>query len=138
MNNAEIQIQFPKPGKWDEFSMTCVYEDTDGYRPPARYTPADIPADQAPAMQAVVAALVGLSEDWQAVQVWAHLMTATVYNEDDPYTPIGRKDEVALDVEAVNEQGGRRFFTPYQYPEFIIDDPAAVAFFKYFTEQNHE
>ena len=136
MNNAEIQIQFPKPGKWDEFSMTCVYEDTDGYRPPARYTPADIPADHAPAMQSVVAALVGLSEPWQASQVWAHLMTATVYNEDDPYTPIGRKDEVALDVEAVNEQGGRRFFTPYQYPEFIIDDPAAVDFFKYFTTPN--
>lgn len=138
MNNAEIQIQFPKPGNWQEFILTAIYQDKGGYRPPARYTQDDIPADQALAMQAVVAALVGLGEDWQAVQVWAHLMTATVYNEDDPYTPIGRKDEVALDVEAVNEQGGRRFFTPYQYPEFIIDDPAAVAFFKYFTKQNHE
>ena len=138
MNNTEIQIQFPQPGNWQEFTLTAIYQDKGGYRPPARYTQDDIPADQAPAMQAVVAALVGLGEDWQASQVWAHLMTATVYNEDDPYTPIGRKDEVALDVEAVNEQGGRRFFTPYQYPEFIIDDPAAVAFFKYFTEQNHE
>ena len=45
----------------------------------------------------------------------------------------GAIDEVALNVEAVNEQGGRRFFTPYQYPEFIIDDPAAVEFFKFFT-----
>lgn len=133
MNNSEIQIQFPQPGQWDEFILTPIYQDSGGYRPPARYTQDEIPAEQAPAMQAVVAALVGLGEDWQAVQVWAHLMTATVYNEDDPYTPIGRKDEVALDVEAVNEQGGRRFFTPYQYPEFIIDDPAAVAFFKHFT-----
>ena len=138
MNNSEIQIQFPKPGEWGEFTLTPIYRDAGGYRPPARYTQDDIPAEQALAMQAVVAALVGLAEPWQASQVWAHLMTATVYNEDDPYTPIGRKDEVALDVEAVNEQGGRRFFTPYQYPEFIIDDPAAVAFFKYFTEQNHE
>lgn len=138
MNNAEIQIQFSTPGKWDEFSMTCVYEDTDGYRPPARYTPADIPADQAPAMQAVVAALVGLGEDWQAVQVWAHLMTATVYNEDDPYTPIGQRDEVALDVEAVHaETGGRRIFTVYDYPEFIIADPAAVDFFRYFTRASN-
>ncbi|WP_300768011.1 hypothetical protein [uncultured Akkermansia sp.] len=138
MNNAEIQIQFSTPGKWDEFSMTCVYEDTDGYRPPARYTPADIPADQAPAMQAVVAALVGLGEDWQAVQVWAHLMTATVYNEDDPYTPIGQRDEVALDVEAVHaETGGRRIFTVYDYPEFIIADPAAVDFFRYFTKASN-
>ena len=138
MTNAEIQIQFPQPGNWQEFSLTPIYQDKGGYRPPARFNQDEIPADHAPAMAAVVTALVGLGEDWQAVQVWVHLMTATVYNEDDPYTPIGRKDEVALDVEAVNEQGGRRFFTPYQYPEFIIDDPAAVAFFKYFTEQNHE
>lgn len=136
MNNAEIQIQFPKPGNWQEFTLTAIYQDKGGYRPPARYTQDEIPADHAPAMAAVVAALVGLGEDWQASQVWAHLMTATVYNEDDPYTPIGRKDEVALDVEAVNEQGGRRFFTPYQYPEFIIDDPAAVDFFKHFTTSN--
>lgn len=138
MNNTEIQIQFPQPGNWQEFTLTAIYQDAGGYRPPARFTQDEIPAEHAPAMQSVVAALVGLAEPWQASQVWAHLMTATVYNEDDPYTPIGRKDEVALDVEAVNEQGGRRFFTPYQYPEFIIDDPAAVAFFKYFTEQNHE
>ena len=135
MNNSEIQIQFPQPGQWDEFTLTPIYQDKGGYRPPARFTQDEIPAEHAPAMQSVVAALVGLAEPWQASQVWAHLMTATVYNEDDPYTPIGRKDEVALDVEAVNEQGGRRFFTPYQYPEFIIDDPAAVDFFKYFTKQ---
>lgn len=135
MNSAEIQIQFPQPGNWHEFTLTAIYQDAGGYRPPARFTQDEIPAEHAPAMQSVVAALVGLAEPWQASQVWAHLMTATVYNEDDPYTPIGRKDEVALDVEAVNEQGGRRFFTPYQYPEFIIDDPAAVDFFKYFTKQ---
>lgn len=136
MNNAEIQIQFPQPGNWQEFTLTAIYQDAGGYRPPARFTQDEIPAEHAPAMQSVVAALVGLAEPWQASQVWAHLMTATVYNEDDPYTPIGRKDEVALDVEAVNEQGGRRFFTPYQYPEFIIDDPAAVDFFKHFTTPN--
>lgn len=73
MNNSEIQIQFPRPGEWGEFTLTAIYQDKGGYRPPARYTPADIPADHAPAMQAVVAALVGLGEDWQAVQVWARL-----------------------------------------------------------------
>lgn len=139
MNRAEIQIQFPKPGEWDEFILTPIYRDAGGYRPPARFTQDDIPAEQSPAMQAVVAALVGLSEPWQASQVWAHLMTATVYNEDDPYTPTGKRDEVALDVEAIHaETGGRRIFTVYDYPEFIITAPAAVAFFKYFTEQNHE
>ena len=61
-------------------------------------------------------------------------MTATVYNEDDPYTPIGQRDEVALDVEAIHaETGGRRIFTVYDYPDFVITDPAAVAFFRFFT-----
>ena len=134
MNNTEIQIQFPQPGNWQEFTLTAIYQDAGGYRPPARFTQDEIPAEHAPAMQSVVAALVGLAEPWQASQVWAHLMTATVYNEDDPYTPIGQRDEVALDVEAVHaETGGRRIFTVYDYPVFILTDPAAVAFFKHFT-----
>ena len=136
MNNSEIQIQFPKPGEWGEFTLTAIYPDEEGYTRIDRYQQNDVPEEQAPAMQSVVTALVGLGEDWQAVQVWAHLITATVYNEDDPYTPTGQRDEVALDVEAVNEQGGRRIFTPYQYPEFIISDPAAVEFFNYFTTPN--
>ncbi|WP_295978889.1 hypothetical protein [uncultured Akkermansia sp.] len=134
MNNAEIQIQFPQPGQWDEFTLTPIYQDADGYTRTARYAADEIPAEQAPAMAAVVAALVGLAEPWQAAQVWAHLMTATIYNEDDPYNPIGQRDEVALDVEAVHaETGGRRIFTVYDYPEFIITDPAAVESFKHFT-----
>lgn len=136
MNNAEIQIQFSTPGKWDEFSMTCVYEDTDGYRPPARYTPADIPADQAPAMQAVVSALVGLSEPWQACQVWARLKEFYAPEVDDP---MRTTETVDLTVEAVNPQGGRRVFTARDYPDFVITDPAAVAFFKHFTTKyEHE
>ena len=138
MNNAEIQIQFPQPGNWQEFTLTAIYQDAGGYRPPARYTADEIPTEQTPAMAAVVAALVGLAEPWQAAQVWTHLMTATIYSEDDPYTPVGQRDEVALDVEAVNPQGGRRVFTSRDYPEFVITDPAAVEFFKYFTKQNHE
>ena len=134
MNNSEIQIQFPKPGEWGEFTLTAIYPDEEGYTRIDRYQQNDVPEEQTPAMQAVVAALVGLGEDWQAVQVWAHLMTATVYNEDDPYTPIGQRDEVALDVEAIHaETGGRRIFTVYDYPDFVITDPAAVAFFRFFT-----
>ena len=133
MDNTQIQIQFPSPGAWEEFTMTAVFPDKDGFVQNCRYTQDDIPADQAPALQSVVAALVGLAEPWQASQVWAHLMTATIYSEDDPYTPTGQRDEVALDVEAINTQGGRRIFTVYDYPAFIITDPAAVAFFKHFT-----
>ncbi|WP_300767919.1 hypothetical protein [uncultured Akkermansia sp.] len=130
MNNAEIQIQFPRPGEWGEFTLTAIYQDAGGYRPPARYTADEIPAEQTPAMAAVVAALVRLGEDWQAVQVWARLMELSA---PDMENPITLQETVELTVEAVNPQGGRRMFTPYDYPAFIITDPAAVEFFNYFT-----
>lgn len=131
MNDAEIQIQFPQPGNWQEFTLTAVYQDAEGYTRTARYAPNEIPADQAPAMQAVVSALVGLAEPWQAVQVWARLgKDVLTLAEDGAYTMI---DAVSLTVEAVNPQGGRRVFTSRDYPAFIITDPAAVEFFKHFT-----
>ena len=132
MNISEIQIQFPQPGNWQEFSLTAIYQDAGGYRPPARYTADDIPAEQAPAMQAVVAALVGLGEDWQAVQVWARMgKDVLTLAEDGAYTMI---DAVSLTVEAVHaETKGRRIFTVSDYPAFILTDPAAVEFFNYFT-----
>lgn len=132
MNNAEIQIQFPQPGQWDEFTLTPIYRDAGGYRPPARFNQDEIPADQAPAMEAVVAALVGLSEPWQAVQVWARLgKNALTLAEDGTYTLI---DAVSLTVEAVHaETKGRRIFTASDYPAFILTDLAAVAFFNFFT-----
>ena len=133
MNNSEIQIQFPRPGEWGEFTLTAIYQDKGGYRPPARYTADDIPADQALAMQAVVAALVGLAEPWQAVQVWARLKEFYAPEEDDP---MRTAETVDLTVEAVNPQGGRRVFTSRDYPEFVITDPAAVEFFKFFTTSN--
>lgn len=130
MNNAEIQIQFPQPGNWQEFILTPIYRDAGGYRPPARYTQDEIPADQAPAMQAVVSALVGLSEPWQASQVWARLKEFYAPEVDDP---MRTTETVDLTVEAVNPQGGRRVFTSRDYPAFVITDPAAVEFFLYFT-----
>ena len=137
MNNAEIQIQFPKPGNWQEFTLTPIYRDAGGYRPPARYTQDDIPAEQALAMQAVVAALVGLGEDWQAVQVWARLKEFYNPEVDDPMRTL---ETVELTVEAVHvDTKGRRMFTARSYPEFIVADPAAVAFFKHFTTKyEHE
>ena len=130
MNNAEIQIQFPQPGEWQEFTLMPIYQDKGGYRPPARYTQDEIPADQALAMQAVVSALVELAEPWQAVQVWARLKEFYAPEEDDP---MRTAETVDLTVEAVNPQGGRRVFTSRDYPEFVITDPAAVEFFKHFT-----
>lgn len=135
MTNAEIQIQFPQPGNWQEFSLTPIYQDKGGYRPPARFNQDEIPADHAPAMQAVVAALVGLSEPWKAVQVWARLKEFYAPEVDDP---MRTAETVDLTVDAVNSQGGRRIFTSRDYPEFTVASPAAVDFFKYFTKQNHE
>ena len=131
MNNSEIQIQFPRPGEWGEFTLTAIYQDKGGYRPPARYTQDEIPADQALAMEAVVAALVGMGEDWQAVQVWARLKEFYAPEEDDP---MRTAETVDLTVEAVNPQGGRRVFTSRDYPAFIITEPAAVEFFRFFTK----
>ena len=131
MNDAEIQIQFPKPGTWQEFTLTAVYQDAEGYTRIDRYTQDEIPADQALAMQAVVSALVELAEPWQAVQGGARLgitMTYDVVNDRSEYVFA-----VELTVEAVNPQGGRRVFTSRDYPEFVITDPAAVEFFNYFT-----
>ena len=134
MNNAEIQIQFPQPGNWQEFILTPIYRDAGGYRPPARYTQDEIPADQAPAMQAVVSALVGLSEPGQASQVWARLKEFYAPEVDDP---MRTTETVDLTVEAVNPQGGRRVFTSRDYPDFVITDPAAVEFFLYFTRASN-
>ena len=131
MNNSEIQIQFPKLGQWDEFTLTPIYQDACGYRPPARFNQDDIPADQAPAMEAVVAALVGMGEDWQARQVWARLKEFYAPEEDDP---MRTAETVDLTVEAVNPQGGRRVFTSRDYPAFVIMEPAAVEFFRFFTK----
>ncbi len=135
MSNAEIQIHFPRPGEWEEFTLTPIYQAAGGYRPPARFTQDNIPVDQAPAMRAVVASLVGLGEDWQAGQVWARLKEICARQGDDPVRTV---ETVDLTVEAVNSQGGRRIFTARDYPEFTVASPAAVDFFKYFTKQNHE
>lgn len=135
MNNEEIQIQFPRPGQWGEFALTAIYRDAEGYAHTDRYTQDDIPADQAPAMQAVVAALVGLAEPWKASQVWARLKEFYAPEVDDP---MRTAETVDLTVDAVNSQGGRRIFTSRDYPEFTVASPAAVDFFKYFTKQNHE
>ena len=132
--NEEIQIQFPQPGQWDEFTLTPIYQDAGGYTRTVRYTADDIPTDHAPAMQAVVASLVGMGEDWQAVQVWARLKEFYAPEEDDPVRTV---ETVDLTVEAVHaETKGRRIFTASDYPAFIITDPAAVDFFKHFTTPN--
>ena len=128
----ERHLQFPRPGQWNEFVMTARFPDNNGFVRSLCYTQADIPAAQAPALEAAVAAIASMGEDWQASQAWARLVQVTTYsdNQDSPPTTT---EAVELSVEAVTTQGGRRTFTQVDYPEFVITDPAAVAFFKYFT-----
>lgn len=136
MSERQLQIQFPVPGVWEEFTMTAVYRDAEGYTHTDRYTQDDIPADQAPAMSAVVAALVGLAEPWQAAQVWARLGHITALAPDEPFDPAEIEIEaVELTIEAINPQGGRRTFTTADYPEFTLTTLPVVAFFKHFTKQ---
>lgn len=134
MNNAEIQLLFLRPGEWGKFILTAIYPNADGFVQTKRYTQDDIPADQAPAMSVVVAALVGMSEPWQAAQVWARLdWVVTDTPTGVPQYPWVITEAVSLTVEAVNAQGGRKTFTAHDYPAFVITSPAAVAFFKHFT-----
>lgn len=133
MNNSEIQIQFPKPGEWGEFTLTAIYPDEEGYTRIDRYQQNDVPEEQTPAMQAVVAALVGLGEDWQASQVWARRNWVLRFSRGDAGS-YQTKEVVILTVEAINAQGGRKLFTAIEYPSFVLTDPAAVAFFRYFTQ----
>lgn len=135
MNNAQIQLQFPTPGVWDQFSLTAVHGDADGYTRTDTYTQDTIPADQAPALAAVVAAIVSMDAPWSASQAWARQDRhyPVPINEDDPIVGI---EAVYLAVEACNDTGGRRIFTDGDYPAFIITAPAAVAFFRHFTGSN--
>lgn len=132
MKTASLHFRFSAPGNWGEFVLTALCTDRGGFIQSRRYTPADVPTTQAPALASAVAVIAGMGEDWQAVQVWARLAESCVPAVDDPLRFV---EAVRLTVEAVNSQGGRRTFTGGDYPEFIITAPAAVAFFKYFTEQ---
>ena len=134
MDTREIQIQFPRPGKWDEFSLTAIYRDSDGYTCIDRYTQENIPADQAPALGAAVTVIAGMGEDWQAVQVWAKLGDSSILDSSVGFErSVEPREAVLLTIEAVNGLGGRRIFTPNHYTQFILTDLPAISFFRRFT-----
>lgn len=137
MIDAYIHLIFPTPGEWDKFTMDAIYRDAEGYTLMDHYTQDNIPADQAPVLEAAVTAIASMGEDWQASQVWAQLGDDSVINN-----PAAREgavevhEAVLLTVEAVNSAGGRRICTPSEYMQFVLADPSAVAFFRYFTTLN--
>ncbi|MCD8064687.1 hypothetical protein [Akkermansia sp.] len=138
MNNAEIQIQFPNPGDWQEFTLTTVYPDSNGFVRSRRFIQDDISQEQAETFNEVVARVAVLSDEWKAVQVWARLDQAISSPLEEGEVFPKSRDVVVLTVEAVNAQRGRRLFTSQDYSEFTIVDGAAVELFNHFTINNKE
>lgn len=137
MNNAQLQFQFPEPGNWRKLILTAVFPNKNGFIQSRRFTQDDISQEQAETFNEVVTRIAVLSDEWKALQVWVRLEQVTVspLPEEGKVFPESR-DAVALTVEAVNAQGGRRTFTTADYPQFTITSLAAVAFFKHFTTPN--
>ena len=129
MMKAQIQIQFPLLGEWDKLNMTA------GFIESRIYTENDIPPSHAPALEAVVEALVSMGAPWQVQQVWARVeQFISKVPEGEQESPIEMTEGVVLTVDAVNESGGHRRFTSVHYPDFVLMNSAAVDFFKHFTK----
>ena len=133
---AQIQIQFPLLGEWDKLNMTAVCPSSGGFIEYRIYTENDIPPSHAPALEAVVKALVSMGAPWQVQQVWARVeQFISKVPEGEQESPIEMTEGVVLTVDAVNESGGHRRFSSVHYPDFVLLNSAAVDFFKHFTKQ---
>lgn len=131
---AEIQIQFPAPGVWDQFTMTAVFADAEGYVSTPVYTWDDIPLSMAPAFAGVVAAIVALQAPWVARRVWVR--ETELRDVEDSRAGGGYVHvwpALALEVEAVREDGGTRLMTARDCPALLVQDVAAVEFFRHFA-----
>ena len=139
MDTAQLQFQFPEPGNWGKFILTAVFPDANGFVQYQRFSQDDISQEQAETFNEVVTRMAVLSDEWKAFQVWVRLEQITVspLPEEGKVFPESR-DAVALTVEAVNAQGGRRLFTSQDYSEFTMVDGAAVTFFNCFTTNNNK
>lgn len=133
----EIQLQFPTPGVWDQFTLTAVSCGTDGFVQTGRFTQDDLSEERKQAFSRVVSAISVLSDEWKALQAWARLNRMTVQPPcNGEEGPANSMEAVVLTVEAVNMREARRVFTSVDYAEFTIPDEAAVDFFKYFITNN--
>lgn len=99
-----IRFIGPKPDKWSYDEEMSLKE---------------LPPEQESVYLALAESIQGKGEDWVASQVWARM--------------VG--DKVFLQVEARQDGSGAiRTFTAEDDPSLLITEPAAVAFFKHFTE----
>lgn len=100
-----IRFVGPKPDGWSHGEQMLLQE---------------LPDDQAPVYLALAGAIQGKEENWAATQVWARM--------------VGQ-NKVSLQVEARQDgTGAIRTFTSEDDPSLLVDDPAAVEFFKHFTD----
>lgn len=132
----ELQFYFPSPGNWENFRLTVLFLGRRRFVQSRRYTRDDIPSAYVSAWEAVVARLIRLEAPWKAKQVVARLGSTwpdmSLRADDSPPALV---EAVELTVQAINEAGGCKEFSPADYREFTIAEAGAVAFFKYFTEQ---
>lgn len=139
MNNAEIQIQFPMPGKWDKFELTAVFPDADGFVRTKRYTQDDIFLEWLHDFSEVVAMIAVLSNEWKELQSWARLDQVPVNSsQGEGETLMETIPGVILTVEAANPQGSRKLFTSADYSGFTITDEKVVALFNHFITNNKQ
>lgn len=132
----ELQIYFPHPGKWNEFTLTAIFPDSSGFVVNQHYRDRELAPEKLQAFSKVVDVMTALSDKWQAVQAWARLDTVmSNTSTEDGEDIVETMEAVALTVEAVNARGARKLFTSADYAEFIITEAAAVAFFKHFTDR---
>lgn len=79
---------------------------------------ADLPEEQAPIYLALAGAIQGKGGNWVATQVWARM---------------AGQGKISLQVEGRQDgTGAIRTFTADDDPSLLVEDPAAVAFFKHF------
>ncbi len=133
--HAQIQLHFPCPGDWGRFLLTALWRDAAGYACRSSYAPAELPAAHLPALQSVVARLVALDEPWQAT----HVAVEPCFPEEEASAdagaslPVAEPVALALIIEARRADGARRSFSPQDYPEFRLEDAAALVAFRQLT-----
>ncbi len=124
--NAQIQIHFPLPGEWGQFTLTALWQDAQGYACRRSYAPQDIPEEHLGTLQGIVSSLIALDEPWQATHVAARL-----------HGESAGEEAVELIIHARRADGATRSFCSEDYPQLRLADAAVIAAFRQLTTQQN-
>lgn len=142
---SQIQIHFENLGEWDNFILTALYTDVEGYSCRDEYNSQNLPDEYKGTFAAIVASIAGLEEPWQAAHVVADYQPYTPATEqelDENGNVIHEATEeqqevVNLTVNARRKSDrARRSFTKDDYPQLMLTDEATIAAFKQLTHMN--